>query len=190
MAGLLVFPAFIIRIGRLQNKTESGEKGEKNGDIGSVLDKTVLLLHITDTVDKNEVKYLNFSIDARSAVPVFKQIKQAIKRFIASGYLVQGDKLMSIRDMASLHGIHPNTIVKVYSQLEIEGYVSSRPGSGYFVKTEGGQVKKEKESFIKDAAREFLTKARQLGYSLEEILPILTALEGTLSSENEKGNEE
>jgi DNA-binding transcriptional regulator YhcF (GntR family) len=141
-------------------------------------------------VDKNEVKYLNFSIDARSAVPVFKQIKQAIKRFIASGYLVQGDKLMSIRDMASLHSIHPNTIVKVYSQLEIEGYVSSRPGSGYFVKTESGQIENEKEILLKDAAREFLSKTRQLGYSLEEILPILTVTERTLSSENEKGNEE
>ena len=141
-------------------------------------------------MDKNEIKYLNFNIDAKSAVPVFKQVKQAIKRFIASGYLVQGDKLMSIRDMAFRHNIHPNTIVKVYSQLEIEGYIMSKPGSGYFVRTEAGKVENEKETLIKDAAQEFLNKARQLGYSLDETIRILTALEASLSSEKAKGDRE
>jgi DNA-binding transcriptional regulator YhcF (GntR family) len=141
-------------------------------------------------VDKHEIKYLNFNIDAKSAVPVFKQVKQAIKRFIASGYLVQGDKLMSIRDMASRHNIHPNTIVKVYSQLEIEGYIMSKPGSGYFVKTEGSKIENEKETLLKDAAQEFLNKARQLGYSLDETIQIITAMENFISSEKEKGDAE
>ena len=141
-------------------------------------------------MDKNEVKYLNFSIDAKSAVPVFKQLKQAIKRFIASGYLVQGDKLESIRDMASRHNIHPNTIVKVYSQLEIEGYIISKPGSGYFIKTESGRLENEKEILIRDAAREFLNKARQLGYSLEDTVQVLTTLELSFSPEKEKGDGE
>ncbi len=136
------------------------------------------------------VKYLNFSIDAKSAVPVFKQIKQAIKRFIASGYLVQGDKLMSIRDMAARHNIHPNTIVKVYSQLELEGYIISKPGLGCFVKVESGRVEHEKEILIKEAAREFLNKALQLGYSLEETVQVLKALDISLPPERKKGEGE
>ena len=139
-------------------------------------------------MDKQEVKYLNFTVDAKSAVPVFKQVKQAITRFIASGYLVQGDKLMSIRDMASRHSIHPNTIVKVYSQLEIEGYIVSRPGAGYYVAAGGGRVENEKEILIRDAAREFLGKARQLGYPLEESVRILKAMEHASCSEEDKGD--
>lgn len=139
-------------------------------------------------MEKQETKYLNFRVDAHSAVPVFKQVKQAITRFIASGYLVQGDKLPSIRDMASRHSIHPNTIVKVYSQLEIEGYLVSRPGSGYFVSAGGGRLENEKEALIRDAAREFLNKARQLGYPLEEAVRILKAAERASSSEEEQGD--
>jgi DNA-binding transcriptional regulator YhcF (GntR family) len=92
--------------------------------------------------------------------------------------------------MAFRHNIHPNTIVKVYSQLEIEGYIMSKPGSGYFVRTEAGKVENEKEILIKDAAQDFLNKARQLGYSLDETIRILTALEASLSSEKAKGDRE
>jgi DNA-binding transcriptional regulator YhcF (GntR family) len=128
-------------------------------------------------VDKPEIKFTNFSIDAKSAVPVYKQVKQALKRFIVSGYLKQGDQLMSIREMASRHNIHPNTIIKVYSQLEQEGYITSKQGSGFFVCVEEGLISPEKEAFLEEAANEFHNKVLQLGYSMIDIIPLLRKIE-------------
>lgn len=128
-------------------------------------------------MDKAGTKRISFSLDSKSAVPVYQQVKRALKRFIASGYLKQGDQLMSIREMASLHNIHPNTIVKVYSQLESEGYLTSKQGSGFFVSVEEGLIGREKEAFLEEAADEFRNKVLQLGYSLDEVIPLLRKIE-------------
>ena len=82
---------------------------------------------------KKLMKPLNISLDNKSAVPVYEQVKQAIRWSILSGYLEAGDQLPSLRELATMLHINPNTIVKVYFQLEVEGFVSSRAGSGFFV---------------------------------------------------------
>ncbi|MDH4196083.1 MAG: GntR family transcriptional regulator [Candidatus Aminicenantes bacterium] len=128
-------------------------------------------------MEKPEIKFINFSIDAKSAVPVYQQVKHALKRFIASGYLKQGDQLISIREMASRHNIHPNTIIKVYSQLEREGYITSKQGSGFFVCVEEALISREKEAFLEEAANEFHNKVLQLGYSMDDIIPLLRKIE-------------
>ena len=81
---------------------------------------------------KKEIKPLDFEIDARSAIPVYEQVKQEIKLLIMSNYLEEGDQLVPIRELATRLQINPNTIVKVYYQLDVEGYIYSLPGSGYF----------------------------------------------------------
>ena len=60
---------------------------------------------------------LQVRIDAKSAVPVYEQIKQAIKLAILSGRLKDGDQLMTLRDMALKLTVNPNTIIMVYDQL-------------------------------------------------------------------------
>lgn len=122
------------------------------------------------------VKILNFSVETKSAVPVYKQVKQAIKRFIISGYLKSGDQLMSIRDMATRHNIHPNTIVKVYSQLELEGLIYSRPGSGYFVAENLKNIAEAKQELFYEAAWDYIQKARQLGHSTQEMAALVLIL--------------
>lgn len=141
------------------------------------LDKTATLLQYSSTVRKDSIKIFHFKLEARSAVPVYKQVKQAVKRFILSGFLEKGDQLMSIREMASRHNIHPNTIIKAYSQLELEGFIVSRPGSGYFVQVEEEETREEKRLLIREAARDFVTKARQMGFGREEMLLLIGELD-------------
>ena len=95
----------------------------------------------------------------KSAVPVYEQIKEAVKYHIVSGTLVSGDQLMSIRDMAAKTKIHPNTIAKVYFQLETEGFVESSPGKGYFVKLNKKKFSNEKTKAFKKIVREFISKS-------------------------------
>lgn len=109
-------------------------------------------------------------MDARSPVPVYQQVKQAIKLLIASGYLEGGDRLVPIRELASKLRINANTIVKVYYQLDVEGYIYSQPGSGYFVKEGAAQNPEEKQELLARITEDYITKATKLGYSVEEMV--------------------
>jgi GntR family transcriptional regulator len=119
---------------------------------------------------KKEIKILDFKIEARSAVPVYEQVKQAIKLAIISGYLEENDQLMSIRELGAKLNIHPNTISKVYYQLEMEGFIYPRQGAGYFVKVDPDKFQKEKHELFKKVTREYISSATRLGYSPEEML--------------------
>lgn len=114
-------------------------------------------------------KFFNIKVDVKSALPIYEQIKRAIKLAILSRHLEEGDQLMSIREMALKLQINPNTIIKVYYQLEVEGFICSRPGAGYFVKLSGKKIQKEKYELFEKVTSEYISKVIDLGYSLEDM---------------------
>ncbi len=73
-----------------------------------------------------------YIIDMHSKIPMHIQLYQALKEDIIANFQA-GDKLPSIRKMASLYNLSKNTVESAYSQLYAEGYVESRPKSGYYV---------------------------------------------------------
>lgn len=115
-------------------------------------------------------KFFNIKVDVKSALPVYEQIKRAIKLAILSGNLKENDRLMSLRDMALKLKVNPNTIIKVYYQLEVEGFIYSRPGAGYFVKLDRRKIKKEKRELLKEITGEYISRVIKLGYSLEDMI--------------------
>jgi GntR family transcriptional regulator len=136
---------------------------------------------------KKEIKTLDFKVEAKSAVPVYEQVKQAVKMAIISGYLEENDQLMSIRELGAKLNIHPNTISKVYYQLEMEGFIYSRQGTGYFVKVNPEKFKKEKHELFKKVTREYISKATRLGYSPEEMLDELKNILAEVSPDKQIG---
>ena len=73
-----------------------------------------------------------YILDVKSKTPLHIQLYQAIKEDIITNYQV-GDKLPSIRKVATLYNLSKNTVESAYSQLYAEGYVESRAKSGYYV---------------------------------------------------------
>ena len=63
------------------------------------------------------------SLNYRDARPIYEQIKNGLKRLIVTGALKEGDKLPSVRSLATELAINPNTIQKAYNELENEGYI-------------------------------------------------------------------
>lgn len=120
-------------------------------------------------MEKKAIKSLNIRIEPKSAVPVYEQIKQGIKLLIISGYLEEGDQLVPIRELASALAVNPNTIIKVYYQLDVEGFLRSVQGSGYFVAFTSPDIKGEKGKLFQDITDEYISKALKLGFSLEEM---------------------
>jgi len=74
-----------------------------------------------------------FQIDNASGRAVYQQIIDQVKRDIALGRLVKGEKLPTVRQLAAKLAINPNTIAKAYRHLEQEGIITTRPGAGAFV---------------------------------------------------------
>jgi len=126
-----------------------------------------------------KTKTLNFQINPKSPFPTYEQIKQAIKMAILSKQLEEGDQLSSLREMALKLNVNPNTIIKVYYQLEMEGFIYSRPGAGYYVKIDPSKIKLDRKKLFDTLTKEYISKALQLGYSNEDIINKILNKENT-----------
>ena len=72
-------------------------------------------------------------LDYRDARPIYTQIVDNFRNQIRAGVLQEGDKLPSVRELASDLAINPNTIQRAYRELESEGWIASVSGKGSFV---------------------------------------------------------
>ena len=72
-------------------------------------------------------------LDYRDARPIYTQIADNFRMQIRTGILAEGDKLPSVRELASMLAINPNTIQRAYRELETEGWIASVSGKGSFV---------------------------------------------------------
>ena len=72
-------------------------------------------------------------LDYRDARPIYTQITDGFREQILTGILQNGEKLPSVRELASSLAINPNTIQRAYRELEIQGWIATVPGKGCFV---------------------------------------------------------
>ena len=72
-------------------------------------------------------------LNYRDARPIYAQIVDGYRGQITAGILEAGDKLPSVRELATELSINPNTIQRAYRQLESDGWIATVPGKGCFV---------------------------------------------------------
>ena len=72
-------------------------------------------------------------LDYRDARPIYSQIVSGFREQIRSGVLASGERLPSVRELASQLAINPNTIQRAYRELEADGWIVTVPGKGCFV---------------------------------------------------------
>ena len=82
---------------------------------------------------QEEKPLVEFHLDHSSGVAPYLQIVQQVKQYLSLGFLQPGDQLPSMREVVARLTINPNTVMKAYHELEMEGLVKSRPGKGMFV---------------------------------------------------------
>lgn len=75
-----------------------------------------------------------FHLNTRSGVPVYLQIVQQVQQALRMGILQEGDRLPPVKEVVSMVAINPNTVFKAYRELENQGLVEGRIGSGTFVR--------------------------------------------------------
>jgi GntR family transcriptional regulator len=128
-----------------------------------------------------------YSIDSRSAIPVYEQLKRQIVLHIVSCRLDEGEKLPSIRELAAALRINPNTVAKTYRQLETDGYVTSRKGLGVFVSAGVRELQSNRTEIFEELTDEYISKAAGLGLTADEIMK---GLAGRLKGEIEHDKNE
>ena len=74
-----------------------------------------------------------FKPNPASGVPIYLQLMEQVKHAIETGALRPGEQLPGIRPLAEELVINPNTVAKAYRELEHEGVIELRHGSGAFV---------------------------------------------------------
>lgn len=117
-------------------------------------------------------------LDYRDARPIYEQVRDGLRSMMVTGVLAAGDKLPSVRSLATELAINPNTIQRAYRELESEGYILSVAGKGSFV----AQVDRLAEQQKKEALNAFRAAAqrlRALGLSAEALASLLTQEEPT-----------
>jgi GntR family transcriptional regulator len=113
-----------------------------------------------------------FHLNHSSGIPVYLQLMQQIRHGVETGALRAGERLPTIRSLAEELVINPNTVVRAYRELQHEGIVELRQGSGAYV----GQSVVERGKVMTKAGRlvgAAIERLVALGLSEEEIRRIV-----------------
>lgn len=118
---------------------------------------------------------LHFQIDPHSGVPVYRQVMDQVKYYVASGALRPGEQLPSIRELAQSLAVNPTTIVKTYSELQHENVIEMRHGKGAFVAEGIARLsEREREKALRRLARQLAVEAAQMGASERLVLRLVS----------------
>ncbi len=112
-------------------------------------------------------------LELNSKEPIYIQIKNYMKMKIVSGELKKGERLLSVRDYASELKVNPNTILRVYSELENEELINTQRGIGKFLTEDETIIDNLRKEYSKELLRDFIQKSKTLGFSKEEILELI-----------------
>lgn len=123
---------------------------------------------------------IEFVLDGRSKVNTYMQLVQQVRQALRVGLLAPGDQLPKVRDVAQSLAINPNTVLKAYRELEIEGLVEGRPGVGTFVRQTVVPVALPNQDELRADLVAWLRRAHEAGLSPEDVRALV---ETTLRAE-------
>jgi GntR family transcriptional regulator len=121
---------------------------------------------------------IRFQLDKNSPVPFYRQIVDTVLTGVSAGRITPGEKLPTIRDLAVRLEVHPNTVVKAYSQLQLLGALDTQQGSGVFVKPSprprlsAKELARARESLC----QEFVSRAQLLGINIDGLIAELVKM--------------
>jgi len=107
-------------------------------------------------------------------VPIYRQIIDQIKYQVATGVLKEGDKILSVRELASKLAVNQNTILKVYNELCRQNVLKIERGDGTYVSSNKQNVPAaERKKIVSNVLREAAILAVQLELPIEQVDELL-----------------
>jgi GntR family transcriptional regulator len=130
---------------------------------------------------------IEFRLDGHSKVATYMQLVQQVRQALRTGLLELGDQLPKVREVAESLAINPNTVLKAYRQLEIEGLVQGRPGVGTFVRRSLAGPSLASHGELRRDLVAWLARAAVAGLDREDIVALVeTTLRSTFPQDASK----
>jgi len=121
------------------------------------------------------------TVDLSNPKPVYLQITDAVQIAIARGSLQPGDRLPAIRETAIQTRVNRNTVSRAYLELEHQGLVRARQGSGFYVTDDGAERERSiRQTALTTQVRELVVDARLSNTSTERLLQMVRECAETL----------
>ena len=119
---------------------------------------------------------MNWMLD--KSRPICPQICELICASVANGEFSAGEKLLSVREVALLAGVNPNTVQKSLEELERRGVIHSVRCSGWYVNENTDAATKELKSLRIKKTEEYLVEMAQLGCTADDIIKYINECQG------------
>jgi DNA-binding transcriptional regulator YhcF (GntR family) len=134
---------------------------------------------------------IEFYLDGHSKVATYLQLVQQVKQSLRVGLLEPGDQLPKVREVAESLVINPNTVLKAYRQLEIEGLVAGRVGVGTFVVRSLAGPSLASQAALRRELVAWLRQAASVGLEQEDIVALVeTTMRATFQAGFQEGFQE
>ena len=105
--------------------------------------------------------------------PIYAQLVERIQMQIVSGYYPPGGRLPSVRDLAAVAAVNPNTMQKAFAELERSGLIVTQRTNGRTVTEDEDLIRNIKSILAKEQVRNFFEKMKELGYTEHEVVKLL-----------------
>jgi GntR family transcriptional regulator len=130
-------------------------------------------------------------IDPASAIPIWRQIEDGMRRLVASERLGPGSAVPSVRELARALRVNPATVSKAYRRLTEAGLLAVRRGEGTFVgEFDSDQLEKERLLLLTDSAESFIRVATSVGASRDEATrAVVESWKLVAAEDGERGND-
>ena len=116
---------------------------------------------------------IEFVLDGRSKMNTYTQLVQQVKQALRVGLLKPGDQLPKVRDAAQSLVINPNTVLKAYRELELEGLAEGRPGVGTFVVRALAGASLANQAELREDLVAWLRRALAAGLSDDDVVALV-----------------
>lgn len=109
-------------------------------------------------------------VDASDPTPVEQQIVRNVRAAMADGVYGPGDALPTVRQVAVQLRVNANSVSRAYEEMERLGILEHRPGAGFFLTAPSGPHGEPVLAELIALEDEFLRRASEIGFSLDEII--------------------
>ncbi len=115
--------------------------------------------------------------------PIYAQLVEKLEVQIVSGYYPPGGKLPSVRELASVAAVNPNTMQKAFAELERRGLIITQRTNGRTVTEDNELIQQTRLNLAEQCMETFFKRMQELGYTQEEVVKLLDAMRGRYGNE-------
>ena len=112
---------------------------------------------------------IEFHLETRSGVPTYLQLVQQVRQAVRLGILRPGDQLPTVKEVVEQLTINPNTVLRAYRELDLEGLVEGRRGVGTFVASGQSPLPPGDVKVLRSALERWIARGRAAGLDDENL---------------------